>query len=231
MNKKRIISIGVLSAMIVSYVAPSVGQTIFSSNQKKTITKEKLNIETEEVFVETEKAESEQNECQVYSLRFDYFAEAENAYLTLFDQKDNYSDLYDWWNDYLLITNSYSNYLDLPETIYDYYSEEEIYLMARVVETETFDADFESKTHVASVILNRIDSDIYPDDVFSVITAKGQFAYFRKNVSEQSIMALRYAFEIEDTAQGALYFHSNKCTNYFCGRKWIFSDAVGHHFY
>ena len=227
MNKKRIAATGVLSVMIVSYVAP-LGHTIFS-HQNYSHTKEKLNIETEEVMISN--VESEQVELPVYLIEKDYYSEAERAYIHLLDEKQNYSDLEDWWNDYLSFLDCYSNYIDLPETIYDYYSEEEILLMARVVETETYSADFESKTHVASVIFNRIDSDVYPDDVFSVITAKGQFAYFRKNVSEQSIMALRYAFEIEDTAQGALYFHSNKCTNYFCGRKWIFSDAVGHHFY
>ena len=56
-------------------------------------------------------------------------------------------------------------------------------------------------------------------------------AYGRKNITEDTIWAVMYAFEIEDTTEGALFFHSNNKTNTFNGANYIFTDSCGHHFY
>lgn len=117
-------------------------------------------------------------------------------------------------------------------TIYDVYSKEEIYLMQRIVETETHGADLESKTNVASVILNRIN---HPNHRFGstaskVMKSPNQFAYFRKNITETTVEAIENAF-IKDTTNGALFFHSGKKTKTFNRAKYIFTDKVGHHFY
>ena len=102
--------------------------------------------------------------------------------------------------------------------------------MQRCIETETFEADFDSKVNVASVILNRIESDEFANEVSEIIV-KGQFAFGRENISENTVLALEYAFMIGDTTDGALYFHSNPKTETFNGAEFIFTDTAGHHFY
>ena len=100
-----------------------------------------------------------------------------------------------------------------------------------MVETETYGADMMSKTHVASVALNRMDSGLWGDSMAAVITAPSQFAYGRTSISDSTKEAVDYVLENGDTAQGALYFHSGGYTSTFCGRSCIFGDDVGHYFY
>lgn len=115
--------------------------------------------------------------------------------------------------------------LELP------YTETDITYMWRCVETETYGADFESKTHVASVIINRVDNGGFGSSPYEVITSPYQFAYFRTSISDSTKEAVDYVLMNGDTARGALFFHSNKTTATFCGRSLIFTDSCGHNFY
>lgn len=140
-------------------------------------------------------------------------------------------DKKEWYLVYKGFIEDYPEY-DRGSTLYDRYTEDEIYIMERVIETETYGCDFEAKSHVASVILNRIEGDNnFPDDAKSVCTAPGQFVYGRKNISEDTKLALEYAAEIEDTTNGALYFNSMAPMDSWNGRERIFTDHVGHSFY
>ena len=125
----------------------------------------------------------------------------------------------------------YSDVLDTPETIYDIYSAEQINIMLRCIETEVHEQDFESKVNVASVILNRVDHDLFPTDPIEVITSPKQFCYGRTIISEDTILALEYAFEIEDTTNGCLAFRSDACPSTWNGWYYKFTDNAGHHFY
>ena len=125
----------------------------------------------------------------------------------------------------------YAEWIDLKETIFDVFSEEEIYLMYRVVETECYQQDFDSKVNVANVILNRYYDGRFGDTITDVITSPKQFAYGRKNIEEDTMLAVQYAYEFDDTTQGSLYFHSNKKTDTFNGASFVFQDEAGHNFY
>ena len=85
---------------------------------------------------------------------------------------------------------------------------------------------------MACVVFNRLDSGKFGDTITEVVTSPYQFAYGRKNITEDTILAVMYAYEIEDTTQGALYFNSFKeRKDTFCGADYIFTDRCGHHFY
>lgn len=144
---------------------------------------------------------------------------------------ESITDKQEWFIAYREIVNKYSYILDPSETIYDYYTDEEIYIMQRVVETECYDQDFMSKANVASVLLNRIYSGEFGNTVEEVIVRPNQFVYGRKNITESTKSALEYAFEIEDTTNGALYFHSGEKRDKFNGASYIFQDSSGHCFY
>ena len=121
---------------------------------------------------------------------------------------------------------------EVPEPTYlRELSENDRYYLERMVETETYGADMMSKTHVASVALNRLDAGNWGSSVQAIITAKNQFAYFRTSISDSTREAVDYVLMYGDTAQGALYFHSGGYTSTFCGRPCIFGDDVGHYFY
>ena len=144
---------------------------------------------------------------------------------------ESIEDNKEWFLAYKDIVFEYAEWIDPPETIFDYYTEDEVRLICRVVETETYQCNFDSKVNIANVVLNRIESGEFGETVEEVITTESQFAYGRETITEDTILAVMYSFEIIDTTEGALYFHSNEKTDTFCGRDFIFQDSAGHNFY
>lgn len=148
-----------------------------------------------------------------------------------FEALSKIEDKKDWYLAYKGFLEDYPEF-DRGSTLYDRYNDEEIYMMQRVIETEVYGCDFDAKANVASVILNRIEGDNnFPNDAITVCTAPGQFVYSRKQISEDTKLALEYAAEIEDTTNGALYFNSMEPMDSWNGRTRIFTDHVGHSFY
>ena len=144
---------------------------------------------------------------------------------------ESIEDNKEWFLAYKDIVFKYAKWINPPETIYDYFTEDEVRLICRVVETETYQCDFDSKVNVANVVLNRIESGEFGETVEDVITTESQFAYGREVITEDTILAVMFSFEIKDTTNGALFFHSNEKTDTFNGANYIFTDGVGHHFY
>lgn len=113
-------------------------------------------------------------------------------------------------------------------------TEEEIadipWVVYEVVECEVHGGDKESKMHVAHVIRNRVNSDLFPNDYYSVCTSPNQFCT-RSDVEQSTIDAVNEAMATGDTTGGALFFHSMGYSDSFNGYGYIFTDNVGHHFY
>lgn len=142
------------------------------------------------------------------------------------------SDRREWFLAYKSIVNEYENIIDPPETIYDCFSENELDLLFRVVQAEIGDEyTFDQKVNVASVILNRVKHKRFPETLLEVLSAD-QFAtisngrYKEVDVSENTILACEYAYSIEDTTKGCLFFDSNNKLKY----EYVFNDGA-HNFY
>ena len=156
---------------------------------------------------------------------------------------DDIEDKKEWFITYKKIIEEYEDVLDSPESIYDCFSEDELDMFFRVVQAEVGDEyEFEHKCNVASVILNRLESDEFPNDMFCILSRK-QFQtvssgiYKRVDVSKNTILACEYAFLVEDTTDGALYY-LNKRWSTKKNIKWfennltyLFTDGSGHSFY
>ena len=136
-----------------------------------------------------------------------------------------------WFILYKSIQEEYDDYIDPPESIYDYFTDEQIVMMQKCVETETYQCSFEAKINVACVILNRVEHDEYPTDPVEIITSKNQFAYSRNNITEDTILALEYAFMIEDTTDGCIAFRSDCSPDTWYNWTKQFTDECGHTFY
>lgn len=108
--------------------------------------------------------------------------------------------------------------VDIPWVVYE------------VVECEVHGGDKESKMHVAHVIRNRVNSDLFPNDYYTVCTSPYQFGS-RSDVEASTIEAVNEAMTIADTTGGALFFHSMDWMSSWGGYSYIFTDNVGHHFY
>ena len=146
---------------------------------------------------------------------------------------DNIENKEKWFKEYKKIVDKYSYILDPPETIYDYFNEDELDLLFRVVHAEIGDEwDFEEKVNVVNVILNRLSSEVFPDTIFEVLT-EDQFCTIRNGSylnepSEKTIAACEYAFMFPDTTNGALFFDNNGALGSYY--RFILNDGA-HNFY
>ena len=138
----------------------------------------------------------------------------------------------EWFIAYKEKINRYSNVLDTPETIYDYYTSKELDMLFRVVQAEVGDEySFEQKINVASVIFNRIMHDDFANEMQNILTSD-QFQsisdgrYMEIKVSEETILACEYSFMFRDKTNGCLFFDSNGKLNY----EFVYSDGA-HNFY
>ena len=142
------------------------------------------------------------------------------------------TDKKEWFIAYKSIIEEYSYIIDPPEAIYDYFTEEELDLLFRVVQAEVGDEySFESKVNVANVIFNRFYHERFPDTLSDILVCD-QFSsiangrYIEVEVTEDTILACEYAFILDDTTDGCLFFDSNNTLNY----QFVFNDGA-HNFY
>lgn len=152
--------------------------------------------------------------------------------ITVLDYIEPLKDLdkLEYFKNYKQVIFNNSNLIDPPETIYDIYSTEEIYVMLKCIETETYQCPFDAKVNVACVILNRINHNKFPSNPIDVVTSPNQFAYYRKEISDSTVLALEYAFMIEDTTNGSIGFRSDKLVDGWNGWEYVFTDGK-HYFY
>jgi spore germination cell wall hydrolase CwlJ-like protein len=127
--------------------------------------------------------------------------------------------------------------IDPPESIYDCFSEEELDFLFRVVQAEIGDEySFEQKANVACVIFNRLEHDRFPDTLEEILIPS-QFStissgrYKQVEVSDLTKKAVAYAWEIEDTTGGALFFEGRNSNIHEKYATFLFQDESGHKFY
>lgn len=145
---------------------------------------------------------------------------------------ESIEDKKEWFIVYKNIVDEYSYIIDPPETIYDYFNNEELDLLFHVVQAEVGDEySFEQKVNVVSVIFNRFEHEKFPDTLHEILVCD-QFSpiangrYKEVEVSEDTVLACEYAFVVEDTTDGCLFFDSNNALNY----QFVFNDKA-HNFY
>lgn len=218
---KRILALIILSFMIVSLIIPIMNKKEKPNNNiKKGIVEEiKKEVITEEVK-EIEQKDPIEEAVEKMNKEMNSISNLKNI-----NKKA-------WYINYKKILDKYNYILDAPESIYDYFTEEELDIFFHVVQAEIGDEySFEQKVNVANVILNRIYHYEFADNMFDVLTPS-QFEtinngrYKKVDVSETTVLACEYAFRFNDTTQGSLFFDSNNALKY----EFVFNDGA-HNFY
>ncbi len=216
MNKKKTLIL--LLLLTVCFCAP-----FLLNNDKK--------LQMQKVEVLNEKIIGTQPIIKVKELksRYDITIDKMNQKM---EEIKSIEDKKEWFIAYKSIVEEYSYIIDPPETIYDYFSKEELDLLFYVVQAEVGDEySFESKVNVANVIFNRFYHERFPDTLSDILVCD-QFSsiadgrYREVEVSEDTILACEYAFILEDTTDGCLFFDSNNTLNY----QFVFNDST-HNFY
>jgi len=119
-------------------------------------------------------------------------------------------------------------------------TEEEIEIFERIVEAEVSTNNYEGKLAVANVILNRIESERFPDTMKEVVFAKRQFSpigdgrYYKVKVTELTKQVIQDALAGYRMVERDVYYF---CTPTAPGKGWFETDLrkVGyiepHNFY
>ena len=93
------------------------------------------------------------------------------------------------------------------------YSDEELELLARVINAEAYGQPFEGQVAVGAVVVNRVLHPSFPDSIKAVIQQRGQFKVIENGqvdrpVTESAYRAARAALYGSDPSQGALFFYN-----------------------
>jgi N-acetylmuramoyl-L-alanine amidase len=138
--------------------------------------------------------------------------------------------------------NNKSNHLIFPGeaiTLPEAASEEEKELLARIVHAESKGEPYAGKVAVATVILNRVDNDIFPDSIKEVVyeTSPGGIYQFspvangeiNKPADKESIKAAEEALAFRGDGNNSLYFYNPAKTNDQWIRTRTVTKTIGNH--
>ncbi len=111
------------------------------------------------------------------------------------------------------------------------YTEADLDLLARLVKAEAESEPYAAKVGVASVIVNRIKNNQFPNTISSVIYEVSSNGYYqftpvengmiKKPASQQDRNAALEALQGSDPSNGALFYFDDSATN-----KWLWSKPV-----
>ena len=189
-----------------------------------------VNASNDEIVVEIE-TEARQiiEEPNIYEIKQKEFLHKEKEILSIQDHKEYYLE-------YKKLVEEYSEWVDPPITIYECYKKEEVNLFHKVVEAEATAGGFNEKLNVACVIFNRIKHEKFGETLKDILT-KHQFSpladgrVYEVEITEDTILACEYAFQMPDVTGGAIYFESKDCNVHAAYSEFLFQDDIGHKFY
>lgn len=113
------------------------------------------------------------------------------------------------------------------------YTNNELDLMARLIEAEASGESYQAKVAVGAVVINRVQSKEWAPTITEVIYQKYDKYYqftpvqngmINKPASDASIKAAKAALNGEDPSNGAIYFYDGSTTN-----QWMLSKTVTAH--
>ncbi|MCM1045259.1 MAG: cell wall hydrolase [Candidatus Gastranaerophilales bacterium] len=223
MNRKIKILLSIVIVSLSALVIPLKGH----NENIKTSTKKEHTLLAESAEIQVK----QMNSSRQLSINFE-IDEAVKEMNQKMTEIESVQDKKEWFIAYKNIIDEYLYIIDPPETIYDYFSAEELDLLFHVVQAEVGDEySFEQKSNVAEVIFNRLEHERFPDVLPEILTPD-QFqpisngSYKKAEVSEDTILACEYAFQIGTGKEECLFFDSNNTLNY----EFVWNDGI-HNFY
>ena len=110
-------------------------------------------------------------------------------------------------------------------------------VLLKIVEAEAGGEDIIGKIMVANVILNRVNSDRFPNTITKVVYQKSQFSptidgrIDTVSISQETLSAVERALGGEDYSNGALYFRSVHCNSTWFDNKLTRVTEHGNHIF
>lgn len=131
----------------------------------------------------------------------------------------------------LEITSS-AGYAESGDT---YYNADSVNWLSRIINAESGNQPLEGKIAVGNVILNRVESPAFPNNVYDVIFQQNQFTpagsgAIKREPNAQSVIAAKLCLEGANTAGDALYFVNPYVSpNSWASRNRPYVATIGQH--
>lgn len=143
---------------------------------------------------------------------------------TLSIEQDEYSGIYDLGTDNMALLLSGE----------EYYSEEDLYWLSRVITYEAGNQPLEGQIGVGAVVMNRVESDGFEDTVKDVIFQPGQFGPVETKAIyldpfKKCVLTAKMVLEGYNTVGDALYFHKGNYSEKWTTENKYFVTKIGCH--
>lgn len=119
-----------------------------------------------------------------------------------------------------------------------FYDADELYWLSRIINAEAEGEPFDGKLAVGNVIMNRVESDSFPDTVYDVIFDNHQGVQFTPTVNgriyeepgEDSVIAAKLCLDGAQMDDGILYFLNEAiATSLWVPQNCLFVMSIGEH--
>ena len=119
-----------------------------------------------------------------------------------------------------------------------FYRSDEVYWLSRIIEAEAGSESFEGKIAVGNVVLNRVDSPLYPNTIYQVIFDFKHGIQFTpaytgtiyNNPRAESIIAAKVCLEGYEIVPGVLFFFNPRiATSSWIAQNRPFAMTIGNH--
>lgn len=149
--------------------------------------------------------------AEVFNLAVDYDAELDAALLT--HQEDA------------------AAYLTSGDSFYD---ETQLYWLSHIIYAESGNQSLQGKLAVGNVVMNRVNSPLFPNDIYSVLFQKNQFSpaasgSIRRDPSEASVIAAKLVLDGAVVLKDALFFNAASLKNSYAARHRTYIATIGAH--
>ena len=115
------------------------------------------------------------------------------------------------------------------------YDADELYLMSRIIFAESGNQPLDGMIAVGNVVMNRVNSPLYPNTIYDVLNQKDQFApagYLSKvSPSNQSIVAAKLVLDGAEVLPTALFFNRAGMSSYASRNRPYVATIGDHAFY
>ena len=120
-----------------------------------------------------------------------------------------------------------------------FYNADELFWMSRVIHAESSGESLKGKIAVGNVILNRVNSPVFPNSILGVIAQKNQFSTYRGgrlehvNPNHSSVIAAKIVLDggVVEGLHKATYFDSTGGNSWAARNKTCVAVIGGHKFY
>ena len=117
----------------------------------------------------------------------------------------------------------------------NYYDGDTLYWLSRIIHAESGNQVLEGKIAVGNVVMNRVNSSLFPNTLYGVLSQKNQFVspntLSKKNPNSESVVAAKLVMDGAEVLPTALFFNRTGLLSYAAKNRAFVTTIGNHDFY